>query len=152
MRALQREGQINDSDLQQCQYQLLESSIYTLFLWRNCYFTFKSGELVKEGGVPVSVDATHLIIEGTRRVDEWIEICPVVPSVFMIFRRKPRQPSVRPERDLLNVFRFVDGRQDVVSIARATGPRMRSASSSGSAPTRLMYVSSVSPSIHSSAR
>lgn len=121
VRSLLREGKITEQDLQQCQDQLLESSIYTLFLWRNCYFTFKSGEVVREGGVPVSVDATHLIIEGTRRVDEWIEISPVVPSVFMIFRRKPRQPSARPDRELLSVFRQVDGRQDVVAIARATG-------------------------------
>jgi hypothetical protein len=118
---LYRDGQINDQDLQQCQDQLLESSIYTLFLWRNCYFTFKSGQIIKDGGVPVKVDATHLIIEGTRRVDEWIEISPIVPSVFMIFRRKARQPSARPERDLLTVFRHVDGRQDVVAIARASG-------------------------------
>src|SRR4029079_12381839 len=59
VRALQREGQINEQDLQQCQDQLLESSIYTLFLCRNCYFVFKAHELIKEGGVPVSVDATH---------------------------------------------------------------------------------------------
>lgn len=121
VKELLRHGQISEADLQQCQDQLLESSIYTLFLWRNCYFTFKSGVLIKEGGVPVSVDATHLIIEGTRRVDEWIEISPVVPSVFMIFRRKPRQPSTRPSRELLQVFRHVDGRQDVVAIARASG-------------------------------
>ncbi|MGH9176423.1 MAG: DUF4388 domain-containing protein, partial [Vicinamibacterales bacterium] len=77
-------------------------------------------ELVKEGGVPVSVDSTHLIIEGTRRVDEWIEISPIVPSVFMIFRRTARQPASRPSRELFDVFSRIDGRQDVVSIARAT--------------------------------
>ena len=92
---LLKDGQISDSDLQRCQDQLLETSIYTLFLWRNCYFTFRASELVKEGGVAVSVDSTHLIIEGTRRVDEWIEISPIVPSVFMIFRRTARQPASR---------------------------------------------------------
>ncbi|HUG16378.1 MAG TPA: DUF4388 domain-containing protein [Thermomicrobiales bacterium] len=111
---------ISSGDLQRCQEQLLETSIYTLFLWRNCYFAFKAGEVVKEGGVAVSVDSTHLIIEGTRRVDEWIEISPVVPSVFMIFRRKARQPAARPSRALAEVFSRVDGRQDVVGIARAT--------------------------------
>ena len=29
--------------------------------------------MVKEGGVPVTVDGNHLTIEGTRRVDEWVE-------------------------------------------------------------------------------
>lgn len=118
--ALLREGRINTSDIQRCQDQLLEASIYTLFLWRNCYFTFRANLLVKEGGVAVSVDSTHLIIEGTRRVDEWIEISPIVPSVFMIFRRTVRQPASRPSRELYDVFSRVDGRQDVVAIARAT--------------------------------
>jgi hypothetical protein len=75
-------------DLDRCNELLLETAVYTLFLWRNCIFTFRAGELVLEGGVPVSVDANHLIIEGTRRVDEWIEISPVVPSVLMIFRKR----------------------------------------------------------------
>jgi hypothetical protein len=117
---LLRDGAISQADLRHCQDQLLESSIYTLFLWRNCNFTFRAGELVKEGGVPVSVDSTHLIIEGTRRVDEWIEISPMVPSVFMIFRRKARQPAARPARDLMDVFGSVDAKRDVVAIARKT--------------------------------
>jgi hypothetical protein len=120
VRELLEDGQITQADLQRCQEQLLETSIYTLFLWRNCQFAFKAGEIVKEGGVAVSVDSTHLIIEGTRRVDEWIEISPVVPSVFMIFRKKARQPGVRPERELFDVFNHVDGQRDVVAIARAT--------------------------------
>ncbi len=118
--ALLREGLINSSDIQRCQDQLLEASIYTLFLWRNCFFTFRAEQLVKEGGVAVSVDSTHLIIEGTRRVDEWIEISPIVPSVFMIFRKTARQPASRPSRELYDVFSRIDGRQDVVAIARAT--------------------------------
>jgi len=117
---LLRDGLIDRSAIQRCQDQLLEASIYTLFLWRNCYFTFRANQLDKEGGVAVSVDSTHLIIEGTRRVDEWIEISPIVPSVFMIFRRTARQPASRPGRELYDVFSRVDGRQDVVAIARAT--------------------------------
>jgi hypothetical protein len=120
VQGLLREGLISAPDVKRCEDQLLETSIYTLFLWRNCYFTFRAGELVKEGGVAVTVDATHLIIEGTRRVDEWITISPVVPSVYVIFRRKAQQPASRPARELFEVFSRVDGRLDVVSIARAT--------------------------------
>ena len=116
---LLRERVIASADVQRCQDQLLESSIYTLFLWRNCRFAFRAGDVVREGGVAVAVDSMHLIIEGTRRVDEWIEISPVVPSVFMIFRRATRPPAGRPARDLFDVLTRVDGRQDVVGIARA---------------------------------
>lgn len=70
---------LSQADLSRCNEMLLESSVYTLFLWRNCALTFKAGVIDKEGGVPVTVDGNHLIIEGTRRVDEWVEISPVVP-------------------------------------------------------------------------
>ncbi|MDI3339334.1 MAG: DUF4388 domain-containing protein [Sphaerobacter sp.] len=118
---LRRTHAITDQDLRTCEEQLLEISIYTLFLWRNCRFTFKAGEVVREGGVPVSIDAMRLIIEGTRRVDEWIEISPVVPSVYMIFRHRARQPEAPPPEELLPVFRLVDGQRDVVTIAQAAG-------------------------------
>lgn len=142
---LLRDNLVNPSDLQRCQEQLLETSIYTLFLWRNCYFTFKAGEVVKEGGVPVSVDSTHLIIEGTRRVDEWIEISPVVPSVFVIFRRKPRQPAQRPSRDLMDVFQHIDGRRDVVAIARATKNTQFDAAKKLFALARGGYIEAIPP-------
>jgi hypothetical protein len=112
---------ITRDDIRQCEDQLLEISIYTLFLWRNCLFTFKEGELVTEGGVPVNVDSTHLIIEGTRRVDEWIEVSPVVPSVFMVFRRIPGHHTAPVPEKYWGLYDLIDGRNDVVTIARAAG-------------------------------
>jgi hypothetical protein len=104
-----------------CNEQLLESAIYTLFLWRNCAFTFKANEVQKENGVAVSVDGNHLIIEGTRRVDEWVEISPVVPSVFVIFRQRPHLVERTVPEHLVSVYKSVDGKRDVTAIARATG-------------------------------
>ena len=107
--------------IDRCNEQLLESAIYTLFLWRNCAFTFKAGEISKTNGVAVSVDGNHLIIEGTRRVDEWVEISPVVPSVFMIFRQRPHLIERTVPENLRKVFECVNGERDVTGIARATG-------------------------------
>ncbi len=118
---LKRNGSITDADVTSCRDQLLEISIFTLFLWRNCKFTFKSGEIVREGGVNVSVDSMHLIIEGTRRVDEWIEISPIVPSVYMIYRRTSRPPAAQPPKDMRELYRLVDGNRDVATIASRAG-------------------------------
>ncbi|MER3485731.1 MAG: hypothetical protein C4345_06985 [Chloroflexota bacterium] len=112
---------LDREDLERCHELLLETAVYTLFLWRNCQFTFKAGEVVKEGGVAVTVDGNHLIIEGTRRVDEWIQISPVVPSVFMIFRQRPHLIERTVPEHLQSVYRAVDGQRDVATIARLTG-------------------------------
>lgn len=105
-------------DLQWCEEQMLETTIYTLFLWRNCRFTFQGDLLVKTDGIPVSVSAEKLIIEGTRRVDEWIRISPVIPSVLMAFRRLPRPVTGPLSDEAREVLAMVDGVSDVSSIAR----------------------------------
>jgi hypothetical protein len=118
---LRTAGVITQEDLQTCREQMLEMSIYTLFLWRNCYFTFKAGEIVHEGGVAVEVDSMQVIIEGTRRVDEWIELSPVVPSVYMIFRWKRDRPAQPPNEELQVALDLVDGKRDVSAISRRLG-------------------------------
>lgn len=112
---------LDRSAVDRCNEQLLESAIYTLFLWRNCDFTFRAGYVNKKNGVAVTVDGNHLIIEGTRRVDEWIEISPVVPSVFMIFRKRPQLVERTVPEHLKRVYGCVNGSRDVTGIARATG-------------------------------
>jgi hypothetical protein len=112
---------LDRSAVDRCNEQLLESSIYTLFLWRNCEFTFQAGYVSKTNGVAVTVDGNHLIIEGTRRVDEWVEISPVVSSVFMIFRRRPHLVDQVVPEHLRRVYECVNGNRDVTGIARATG-------------------------------
>ncbi len=112
---------LDRSAVDKCNEQLLESAIYTLFLWRNCEFTFQAGYVSKVNGVAVTVDGNHLIIEGTRRVDEWIEISPVVSSVFMIFRQRPHLVERTIPEHLRRVYDCVNGNRDVTGIARATG-------------------------------
>jgi hypothetical protein len=105
-------------DLNWCEEQMLEATIYTLFLWRNCRFTFQGDLLVKSDGTAVSVSAEKLIIEGTRRVDEWIKISPVVPSVLMAFRRLPRAATGPLSDEARDVLTLVDGVSDVATLAR----------------------------------
>lgn len=142
---LRASGRVTDADLQLCREQLLEMSVYTLFLWRNCYFTFKAGETVHEGGVSVDVDSMQLIIEGTRRVDEWIEVSPVVPSVYMIFRWHRNRPTEDPGAELRDTLALVDGKRDVVEIARIAGVTQFQTAKSLYHLVRAGYIEAVPP-------
>ena len=112
-------GRIVPEDIERCREQQLEVAIYTLFLWRNCQFTFRAGECLYEDGIPVSVDSLQLVLEGTRRVDEWIQFSPVIPSVSVIFRRRKVERPIPPELD--TIYQQVDGQRDVETIAREVG-------------------------------
>ncbi|MCS7050137.1 MAG: DUF4388 domain-containing protein [Thermomicrobium sp.] len=114
-----RAGTITREDVDRCREQQLESAIYTLFLWRNCRFAFHAGECRYEDGIPVTVDSLQLVLEGTRRVDEWIQFSPVIPSVSVIFRKRGPTQAVPPE--LATVYALVDGQRDVATVAREVG-------------------------------
>jgi hypothetical protein len=117
---LMQAGDVAPVDVKRCMEQQLESTIYSLFLWRNCSFTYRADELALDGGVPVDLDSEHLIMEGTRRVDEWIMISPVVPSVFMIFQRRARiVPNLND--DEVSIYHRIDGVRDVATIAQEVG-------------------------------
>ncbi len=113
------ERRILPEDIERSREQQLEVAVYTLFLWRNCRFTFRVGECRYEDGIPISVDSMQLILEGTRRVDEWIQFSPVIPSVSMIFRKRTTRQDVPVE--LAQIYELVDGRRDVATIAREAG-------------------------------
>jgi len=51
-----------------------EEEIYDIFLWREGEFRFLDDELPTMEMIPLQVDVTGIIMEGTRRVDEWSRI------------------------------------------------------------------------------
>ena len=118
--ALLATGAVDAADLRRCRDQQLEETIYSLFLWRSCRFTFTCGEIEKEeGGIAVDLASERLIMDGTRRVDEWIAISPSVPSVRLIFVPTGRgQPDDEGDRALLGLL---DGKRDLAAVAAAAG-------------------------------
>ena len=57
-----------------------EEAIHDLFLWGDGYFKFYSEAPVQERHVPIEMDLTTLMLEGSRRADEWSRIRRVFPS------------------------------------------------------------------------
>ena len=122
-------GWASADDLKTCHDQLLEETIYSLFLWRNCRFTFENNVLDKTNGIPIDMTTERIVIDGTRRVDEWIDISSVVPSMRMTFVTTALGGSTAAERveevDLneqdRRVHDQIDGRRDGVAIALACG-------------------------------
>jgi hypothetical protein len=118
--ALLRTGAVDAADLRRCRDQQLEETIYSLFLWRNCRFTFEGGRIEREeGGIAVDLASERLIMDGTRRVDEWIAISPSVPSVRLIF--VPTGRGVPEDEADARVLGLLDGKRDVAAVAAAAG-------------------------------
>src|SRR5947208_11111849 len=75
---------IDEESLQRLMRRKAEEAIYDIFLWREGEFNFIDDELPTMEMIPLQVDVTGLIMEGTRRVDEWQRIRLIIPNETMI--------------------------------------------------------------------
>src|SRR2546430_11931031 len=75
---------ITEPELQRLMRLKAEEEIYDIFLWREGEFHFVDDELPTMEMIPLQVDVTGIIMEGTRRVDEWSRIRELIPHDVMI--------------------------------------------------------------------
>src|SRR5258708_21846528 len=75
---------ISEEDLLLLMRLKAEEEIYYIFLWREGEFHFLDDELPKMEIVPLRVDVTGIIMEGTRRSDEWLRIREIIPNETLV--------------------------------------------------------------------
>ncbi len=57
----------------------IEEIVYNLFSWQEGDFTFAENAAPKKLPFAVELNTMNVIMEGTRRIDEWVEIQKVLP-------------------------------------------------------------------------
>jgi hypothetical protein len=67
----------------------LEEEIWNLFSWEEGEFHFETIEDGRLGDAIVSIDIEPLILEGTRRNDEWIKIEQIIPHDGVVLSASP---------------------------------------------------------------
>jgi hypothetical protein len=75
---------ISEEELQRLMRMKAEEAIYDIFLWRDGEFRFIDDELPTQEMIPLQVDVTGIIMEGTRRVDEWQRIRLLIPNEALV--------------------------------------------------------------------
>lgn len=107
---------IPEPDLLRLMRLKAEEEIYDIFLWREGEFHFLDDELPTMEMIPLQVDVTGIIMEGTRRVDEWLRIREVIPHDVLI----PIVAKTIPPADLSDVERTIvnaiDGKRTIAEI------------------------------------
>jgi hypothetical protein len=107
---------ISEPDLLRLMRLKAEEEIYDIFLWQEGDFRFIDDELPTMEMIPLKVDVTGIIMEGTRRVDEWSRIREVIPHDVMI----PIVAKTIPSADLDEVGRTIvnaiDGKRTIAEI------------------------------------
>jgi hypothetical protein len=100
--------------------QQIEEVIYNLFGWKEGEFVFREGQLPATREGLVELNTMNIIMEGTRRIDEWVEIQKVLPNdnqvLCVVHRPQGGEEEVTLSLDEFRVITMIDGRRTLAEI------------------------------------
>lgn len=110
-------GLINEDDLMRLMRLKAEEEIYDVFLWQEGEFHFIDNELPQMEMIPLKIDVTGIIMEGTRRVDEWPRIRELIPndSVIPVVQKRIEMDEEFDEAET-TVIDAIDGKRTVAQL------------------------------------
>jgi hypothetical protein len=107
---------IDEEALQRLMRRKAEEAIYDIFLWREGDFQFADDDLPTMEMIPLQVDVTGLIMEGTRRVDEWQRIRLIIPNDTLVpTMAKPLDSDPLDDAQKM-IVSAIDGKRTVADI------------------------------------
>jgi hypothetical protein len=107
---------ITEPDLQRLMRLKAEEEIYDIFLWNDGDFYFVDDELPQQEMIPLQVDVTGIIMEGTRRVDEWARIRETIPNeaVIPVLLKEPDTNELEEVEE--PIVRAIDGKRTIAEL------------------------------------
>lgn len=125
-------GLVMEADLDEVCAWCIEETICPVFEWKSGEFSFTDGQPLDEVTIPDAIamgaarlQTTSLVLEATRREDEWKRIREVIPDAgaFYIVDSAGRAnlKNVESDPEMLKVLRFLDGRHSIDIIADTVG-------------------------------
>ena len=109
---------IAEEDLHQMLRLKTEESLYDIFTWDEADFEFFDNELPEASMVRMSLDVQGLVLEGTRRLDEWGRIREVLPSVLSVPVAVADLQSLELEEMDLRILEWIDDDRSVEDISQ----------------------------------
>jgi uncharacterized protein DUF4388 len=143
---------ISESDLQRFMRLKAEEEIYDIFLWNDGDFYFVDDELPQMEMIPLQVDVTGIIMEGTRRVDEWVRIRETIPNEAVIPVMLKDVDYEELEEVEEPIVRAIDGKRTIAEIVLESRSSAFTVSSTVSAIVRHGYAKLVDPSTQKMAK
>lgn len=98
----------------------IEEIVYNLFSWKEGDFVFHEGQLPDRSRRKVQINTMSVVMDGTRRIDEWDQIQKSLPDDNQILR-VTTDPRVQADEITLSINEFrvvmlIDGRHTLREI------------------------------------
>lgn len=137
---------INEPDLVRFMRLKAEEEIYDIFLWNDGDFYFVDDELPQMEMIPLQVDVTGIIMEGTRRVDEWARIRETIPNEAVIPQLLKDVDYTELEEVEEPIVRAIDGKRTIAELVLESRSSAFTVSSTVSALVRHGFARLADPS------
>ncbi len=92
-------------EIADCLKLQIEEIVYNLFSWQEGDFIFHEGASPKSTPLLIELNTMNVIMEGTRRIDEWMEIQKVLPPDDVLLQIA-KSPKVAREELTLSLDEF----------------------------------------------
>jgi hypothetical protein len=121
---LVREGYITDKVLEAFVQEQMQDTIFDLMRWDEGDFEFEAMPEAPEEDIGLTVSIENVIMEGSRRLDEWNRIKKKIPSTDIVFKMATAPGEGTFEISLKpiewNLLLLVDGTRSVAELAVQT--------------------------------
>jgi hypothetical protein len=102
----------------------IEEIVYRLFGWKAGDFVFYEGKMSSTDRSSVQLNTMNVIMEGTRRIDEWIHIQETLPAddvrIRVVKNPKMKSSKVTMKVEELQVLSLVDGERTVPDLLQVS--------------------------------
>lgn len=121
---LVEKGYISTETLRKFIHQQVREVLYDLFLWKRGDFEYLDQELHLDDEFTNEINHMEIILEGSRRVDEWSVLRKRIPYpqiVFRISKNVEQQDSINLNANEWRIISLVDGKRTVHQIVADSG-------------------------------
>lgn len=119
---LMNAGYVSQEEIVESVRQRVLANVYPLFTWTEGRFHFDSGTLEVDGVITVRVDLENLIMQGTRRLEEWERLQEELPDLEISLRFADRPQTNLRDINLnvqeWRVISFINPRNTIRQIAQ----------------------------------
>ena len=111
-------------EIAECLKLQIEEIVYNLFSWQEGDFVFHEGVAPKNAPFLIELNTMNVVMEGTRRIDEWMEIQKVLPpdDVLLSLAKSPKavQEEITISIDEFRVMALINGERtlpDLINVS-----------------------------------
>ena len=119
-RVLIEMGFLSRDEVRECLRYQIEEIIYNLFGWTSGEFTFLEERLPPPGQVTTHINTQNVVMEGTRRIDEWHQIQKSLPEDGVSLTGggtpKIKSSTVSLSLDHIQALILIDGKRTIPEI------------------------------------